>query len=289
MTARLGRDEAAVLLELLVTRCPVVVNVLDADGVCTFSAGTPLSRLGLAPGELVGQDVVARNAHDPVAADNLRRALAGETCSYTWTGPDSTRFEAWLQPVLGDDGRVRAVVGVSVDVSDAWRAEASEHARVLEQQDVLHQLLAVQDAERERISAGLHDDTVQVLAALALRVSTLRRRLHGAAPSWSAELSAMSRDLAEAGTRLRDVVAGLQPEVLVRAGLAHALQDAARPRCGPDGPATTARPRRRRRALRGGPTGAVRGGGRGGRQRGQARRGHRASRCPCAARAATGC
>ena len=54
MTARLGRDEAAVLLELLVTRCPVVVYVLDADGVCTYSAGTPLARLGLAPGELVG-------------------------------------------------------------------------------------------------------------------------------------------------------------------------------------------------------------------------------------------
>ena len=237
MTARLGRDEAAVLLELLVTRCPVVVYVLDADGVCTYSAGTPLARLGLTPGELVGQDVVERNAHDPVAADNLRRALAGETCSYTWTGPDTTRFEAWLQPVLDDDGRVRAVVGVSVDVSDAWRAEASEHARVLEQQDVLHQLLAVQDAERERISGGLHDDTVQVLAALALRVSTLRRRLPGADPSVSAELSAMSRDLAEAGTRLRDVVAGLQPELLVRAGLTHALQDLLARTC--DGPTTT--------------------------------------------------
>ena len=87
-----------------------------------------------------------------------------------------------MQPVHDAGGTVTGMVGVSVDVSDAWRAEASD-TRVLEQQDVLHQLLAVQDAERERISGGLHDDTVQVLAALALRVSTLRRRLPGADPS----------------------------------------------------------------------------------------------------------
>ena len=240
MLGGLGRRQAETLLDLLVTRCPVIVYVLDARGICTYSVGPPLARLGLSPHEIVGVDVLARNANDRVAVGNLRRALAGEACSYTWTGADGeTRFEAWLQPLHDAGGTVTGMVGVSVDVSDAWRAEASEHARVLEQQDVLHQLLAVQDAERERISGGLHDDTVQVLAALALRVSTLRRRLPGADPSVSAELSAMSRDLAEAGSRLRDVVAGLQPEVLVRAGLTHALQELLARTCSGDGPTGT--------------------------------------------------
>lgn len=232
----LGLDEARTLLDLLVTCCPVMVCVLDPTGRCTYSSGPPLARLGLSPGELVGEDVLGRDVHDPVAADHIRAALRGEPRSYTWTS-DGTGilFEAWLQPVRRADGVVRAVVGVSVDVSDAWRAEASEHARVLEQQDVLHQLMAVQDAERQRISAGLHDDTVQVLAALALRVSTLRRRLPAGDLAAQRELSTMARDLSQAGERLREMIAGLQPQLLVRSGLRGALTELLARTVGRDG------------------------------------------------------
>ncbi len=218
--------EVRVLLEVLVSRSPLIAYVVDSTGVCTYSAGPPLARVGLAPGQMVGADILAYSAGDEVATTHLRDALGGVASSYRWVSPDGgTRMETWLEPVRDAEGAVTSVIGLALDVTDAWRAEDAEHRRVLEQQDVLHQLVGVQDAERRRISAGLHDDTVQVLAALALRVSTLRRRLPAADPAVQHELSAMTRDLSQAGERLRDMVAGLQPELLVRAGLRGALTD----------------------------------------------------------------
>lgn len=87
---------------------------------------------------------------------------------------------------------------------------------------LLHELLAVQDAERARIFAGLHDDTIQVLAALALRVTALRRAAD-LAPGTEAELADVARELAAAGRRLRHLVTDSEPEALRRDGLAPAL------------------------------------------------------------------
>lgn len=87
---------------------------------------------------------------------------------------------------------------------------------------LLHELLAVQDAERARIFGGLHDDTIQVLAALGLRASALRRA-DGVSPAVDAELAEIARELAAAGRRLRHLVTDVEPEALGRDGLGPAL------------------------------------------------------------------
>lgn len=87
---------------------------------------------------------------------------------------------------------------------------------------LLHELLAVQDAERARIFGGLHDDTIQVLAALGLRATALRRA-EGVSPAVDAELAEMARELAAAGRRLRHLVTDVEPEALARDGLGPAL------------------------------------------------------------------
>lgn len=87
---------------------------------------------------------------------------------------------------------------------------------------LLHELLAVQDAERERIFAGLHDDTIQVLAALGLRLTALRRTTD-VSPDLDAGLADAARELAAAGRRLRQLVTDVEPEELGRGGLSPAL------------------------------------------------------------------
>lgn len=87
---------------------------------------------------------------------------------------------------------------------------------------LLHELLAVQDAERARIFGGLHDDTIQVLAALGLRATALRRA-EGVSPEVDAELAEVARELAAAGRRLRHLVTDAEPEALGRDGLGPAL------------------------------------------------------------------
>lgn len=87
---------------------------------------------------------------------------------------------------------------------------------------LVHELLAVQDAERDRIFAGLHDDTIQVLAALGLRVMSMRRE-PGLPARTDAELADVARELAAAGRRLRRLVTDAEPEALGRDGLQGAL------------------------------------------------------------------
>lgn len=82
---------------------------------------------------------------------------------------------------------------------------------------VLEALLAAGAEERRRMARHLHDDTVQVLAALAIRLEPLTRR--GSAAS---EATAVQRELQALAGRLRTLLSDLDPAAVAR----HALGDA---------------------------------------------------------------
>lgn len=100
-------------LQALVENVPVILFVLDQDGVFTLSQGRGLEALGLEANELVGQSVFDRY-HEDVHRD-VRRALAGESVHSQQPIGDRI-FENWYRPILVD-GTVDRVIGVSVDVT----------------------------------------------------------------------------------------------------------------------------------------------------------------------------
>ena len=91
-----------------------------------------------------------------------------------------------------------------------------------ERQELLVHLVRAQEAERVRIAADIHDDSIQAMAAAALRLQQLRKRL-----STETEVEALDK-LEEAFqgalTRLRHLMFNLRPLALERSGLAAALQ-----------------------------------------------------------------
>lgn len=112
-------ERARELLGKVVSHAPVVLWKVDADGTFELSEGRGLEALGLEPGQVVGANVFDVYADDAVAADLMRRALAGEDVE-TRAEVAGRVFDFRVRPVLDDDG-VAGAVGVAFDVTEAAR------------------------------------------------------------------------------------------------------------------------------------------------------------------------
>ena len=94
---------------------------------------------------------------------------------------------------------------------------------------LLGHLIDAEEAERRRIAHDIHDDTIQVLAAVDLRLQLLRRKV-SARPDGDAELEVLDslRESTQAATsRLRRLLFELQPPALESAGVGAALRQLA--------------------------------------------------------------
>src|ERR1700682_3630666 len=91
-----------------------------------------------------------------------------------------------------------------------------------EREELLVHLVRAQETERLRIASDIHDDSIQAMAAAALRLQQLRKRLRT-----EAEVEALDRledAFQGAISRLRHLMFNLRPVALDRSGLAAALQ-----------------------------------------------------------------
>ena len=94
------------------------------------------------------------------------------------------------------------------------------------QQALIGRLVEAQEDERARIAADVHDDSLQALAAVDLRLGSLRRRLAAHAPAEVPAVSAVTDTVHEAAVRLRSLLFELETPAL-EAELPEALREAA--------------------------------------------------------------
>lgn len=94
------------------------------------------------------------------------------------------------------------------------------------QRALSERLVEAQDDERARIAADVHDDSVQALAAVDLRLGALRNRLRGSSPEEARAVEAAQDTVHAAAVRLRHLLFELETPVL-DATLAEGLRDAA--------------------------------------------------------------
>jgi PAS domain S-box-containing protein len=139
--ARRAQTEAALSaselrLRTVVSGAPVVVFVLDAQGVFQLSEGRGLANLGLKPGEVVGQSVFAVYEDVPQVMDNVRRALAGEEVSMVTQVRDDW-FESRCSPLFDAQGAVSGVIGVATNITVTKQAELSRLEDLRGQRDAL--------------------------------------------------------------------------------------------------------------------------------------------------------
>jgi signal transduction histidine kinase len=94
----------------------------------------------------------------------------------------------------------------------------------LEERRVLAvRLVTAQEEERRRIAADIHDDTIQTMVAVGIRLELLMRQLTNA--DLRAEMDTLRATVSAAMTGLRHLLFELRPASLERAGLVAALEE----------------------------------------------------------------
>ncbi len=128
------RDEAREHLRRIVAQLPVILWATDAQGVITLFEGERLRALGLERGQYVGCSAsdVYRDRPDLLAA--TRRAQQGQSFTLE-VEMNGAWFMTGVSPVIGPDGKVVSVAGVSLDISERRVAE-----EVLRQSEMRYRL-----------------------------------------------------------------------------------------------------------------------------------------------------
>ena len=136
------------------------------------------------------------------------------------------RDEAVL--VRTDDGTPQYWRGVMLDITK--RKEAEDKLRwsldalrrtIQQRRELLQRLENAQEEERRRIAADIHDDPIQVMSAVDMRLQLLNELGDGTANSET--LSELHEDVKGAISRLRSLLFELRPHSLEREGLGASL------------------------------------------------------------------
>ena len=133
-------------------------------------------------------------------------------------------------PVFDGQGDLIACEGILRDVTEHMhiRAERERTFELMRRSDeersqLLSRLVHAQEEERRRIAQDLHDDSIQVLTALAMRLELLADALDD--PDVLSQLSEATRTARSVITGLRGLLFELDPPVLRRDGLTAALAE----------------------------------------------------------------
>ncbi|MEX0753651.1 MAG: PAS domain-containing protein [Actinomycetota bacterium] len=114
----------------------------------------------------------------------------------------------------GKDGEPLVWQGTVTDISAAKGAQA-------ERRKLLARVVEAQEEERRRIASDVHDDQIQKLTAVSLRLQTFRRHVED--PTALEDLDRLERTVGRAIEGLRHLLFELRPKLLDDAGLSAAL------------------------------------------------------------------
>jgi PAS domain S-box-containing protein len=212
-----ARTEAETRLLAVVNTAPIAIFVFDPHGVVTMAAGRCLPYLGMGGEELVGVSVFTAELSRLDLTDRVRVALEGQEVRAMVIREDHA-FDVWFGPIH-DGELIVGGFGIANDITDLYRADQ-------ERRRLLSQLVNAQEAERTRIAYDVHDDSLQAMTAIGIRLEQLKRRL--TAPRDLDLVSCIDATLGDAVRRLRALLLELGPPKLEGAGLCSAIVDHAR-------------------------------------------------------------
>jgi PAS domain S-box-containing protein len=210
-------------------------------GNATFVNGAAARMLGWEPQELLGRNVhaVFHHSHEDGSTrpdDDCPTSLVlhdgeiRETSGDVFWRRDGSSF--WVEHVttpLRDGGHIIGAVLMFRDITQRKLAEEELRAnfRLLrksheERRRLVAQLVNAEEEERRRIAGDIHDDSLQLMAAVGMHLYNVRRSLEDAGERQA--LEALEESVREAIGRLRHLLFELRPLSLDREGLAAALR-----------------------------------------------------------------
>ncbi|MBG0829981.1 PAS domain S-box protein [Planomonospora sp. ID67723] len=200
------------------------IFMLDSDGrIASWNAGAQRIK-GYTAAEAIGKHFSVFYPPEEVAADKPGRELKtavveGRLEDEGWrVRKDGTRFWAnvVITPLFDETGRLRGFGKVTRDMTERRTAE-----RALDERGrLLSRLVQAQETERRRIAWNVHEDTIQAMVAVGMRLQLLAGRLPGEhAPA----MRRLNDAVDEAVSRLRGLTFRLHPPGIDRGGLVEGL------------------------------------------------------------------
>ena len=221
--------ESEARLRAIIDSAPIVLFAIDRDGAITFSAGVGPDPLGKKPGEALGWPASDLFRDHPGVVEGIRGALSGIDGRAELI-QDERSFSFNLAPFRDTAGNTAGAIVVAVDVTERrLTEEALRHSvETLKQVDqnrqaLLRRLVDAQEEERRAIARDIHDDTIQSMFAVSLRLSTLRNALRDAVQV--EQLDLLEQSVQASTERLRHLLFELRPAALDEGGLPAALRE----------------------------------------------------------------
>jgi len=226
------------LLASVVDASPVAIIAADPQGRIVMWNPAAERMFGWRADEVLGRRVpIIPPEHEAAAADLRERVLSGDShleieAERQHRNGDRLTVSLSLAPWRDADGAVVGVLAALVDVADRVNArrELERSFDLLRQADedrrrLLSQLVRAQEEERKRVAADIHDDTVQAMTAVGLRLALLRKEAEHGPPGVRLEtIDGLERSVGDAISRLRRLLVELRPPELDRGGLGSVLR-----------------------------------------------------------------
>ncbi|HEY3480248.1 MAG TPA: PAS domain-containing sensor histidine kinase [Streptomyces sp.] len=200
------------------------IFMLDPAGhVATWNAGAERIK-GYRAEDIIGkhfsvfyppEDIAARKPHL-----ELESAIAdGRLEDEGWRlRKDGSRFWAnvVITPLFDKTSELRGFGKVTRDMTERRAAEQA----LTERRRLFTHLVQAQELERRRIAWDVHDDSIQAMVAVGMRLQLLAEQ---AGEPYATELSQLDASVREAVGRLRNLTFRLQPPGIDRKGLVESL------------------------------------------------------------------
>jgi PAS domain S-box-containing protein len=219
----------------LVEASPDFIAIAGLDGKVRYVNPGGRALIGMDP----QVDVTTTSIPDYLTPEGLEASINVEQPAVVanghWEGETTLRsFRGSAIPVAiasflmrdPETGEPFALATVQRDITERLAAETALRDLAEQRQALLTRLVAAQDDERARIAADVHDDPVQALAAVDLRLGMLERRLDEQSPGMLEVLAPVQGTVSAATDRLRALLFDLEPPDLTK-GLAGAMRRAA--------------------------------------------------------------
>jgi PAS domain S-box-containing protein len=220
----------------LIESSPDAIVVVDSEGRTRHANAQAASLFGYDRERLrdepvqtlfPDQSLPLRSTDGPGQEEEVQ---AGHQLELVGRRSDSSQFPAEVNVIPIRTRQGPAAVVTVRDITEAQRAafvlERSLEVLASEDRDrqlLLGHLVRAQEEERQRIAAGIHDDTIQVMSAANLRLQQLRHRLQEPAEVVDI-LDKLEEALQLSLSRLRQLIFDLRPLSLENGSLAAALR-----------------------------------------------------------------
>ncbi|MGH3760367.1 PAS domain-containing sensor histidine kinase [Actinophytocola sp.] len=202
------------------------IFMLDPEGhVVSWNAGAERIK-GYQPDEIIGKHFSIFYTDEDIATGKPARELetainAGRLEDEGWRiRKDGTPF--WANVVItalhDEHGHLRGFGKVTRDLTERRTVQQA----LAERRRLLGHLVRAQELERRRIAWDVHDDSIQSMVAVGMRLQLIAKRLP---EEHRATLNRLDEAVRGTITRLRTLVFQLRPTAIDRHGLVSALND----------------------------------------------------------------